>query len=76
MSIEYCERYYSPVCDVCGKFLEPEIDYEEAVLSIEGAGWEYWMANGMLEVICDECSPEALYEDGQEEEYEDYQDGE
>ena len=60
MSIDnYFQGLYTPTCDVCGKELPTEFDFNEAVNAKKDVGWETRKVDGQWQDVCRDCQGEA-----------------
>jgi hypothetical protein len=55
MSIENFGGFYTPVWDICGRDLNPEFDFYDAVEAKKEAGWKSQIIDGVWQDICDCC---------------------
>lgn len=56
MSIEKFEQFFTPTCDICGKELEAEFDFYDAVDAKKKAGWKSRKdKHGDWIDVCDKC---------------------
>lgn len=60
--IERHGAVYVPVCDGCGKKLEEEYSFRDAVAVLKAAGWKTESTYGFFTHLCPECAGRCDFE--------------
>ena len=63
MSIERLQGTHTPTCDGCGKELETEFDFHDAVNAKKAAGWRSVKDEGVWFDYCPNCQILLRWED-------------
>ena len=55
MSIERFGGIYTPTCDICGRELDGEFDFRDAVAAKKREDWKSRKVDGEWQDVCDDC---------------------